>query len=73
MGKQANNFRKKIDQPTSFNPIDPENFMKQTQKLITLVLLALALNAAGETVEAKSLSVKSTGAAEPSKINTPKK
>ncbi len=47
--------------------------MKQTQKLITLVLLALALNAAGETVEAKSLSVKSTGAAEPSKINTPKK
>ncbi len=47
--------------------------MKQTQKLITLVLLALALNAAGQTVEAKSLPATPSGAAEPSKTNAPKK
>ena len=47
--------------------------MKQTQKLITLVLLALALNAAGKTVEAKSLPVTKPGAEEPTKNNAPKK
>jgi outer membrane protein insertion porin family len=35
--------------------------MKQTRKLITLVLLALALNAAGKTVEAKDLPAIQTG------------
>ncbi len=47
--------------------------MKQTRKLITLVLLALALNAAGKTVEAKSLPVKQPGAQEQSINNAPKK
>ena len=51
----------------------PLNFMKQTRKLITLVLLALALNAAGKTVEAKSLPVKQPGAQEQSINNAPKK
>jgi len=48
--------------------------MKQTQKLITLVLLALALNAAGKTVEAKNLPVKKRdAAAEETTISAPKK
>ena len=47
--------------------------MKQTQKLITLVLLALALNAAGKTVEAKTLPVTKPGNEEPTKNNAPKK
>ncbi len=47
--------------------------MKQTQKLITLILLALALNAAGVTVEAKNLPVRDRNAAEEVKVNTPKK
>ena len=47
--------------------------MKQTRKLITLVLLALALNAAGQTVEAKSLPATPSSAAEPSKTNAQKK
>ncbi len=40
-----------------------EKSMKKTQKLITLVLLALALNAAGNKVEAKKLPVKSPASA----------
>ncbi len=48
--------------------------MKQTQKLITLVLLALALNAAGKTVEAKNLPAKMrNAAAEEPTISAPKK
>jgi len=47
--------------------------MKQTRKLITLVLLALALDAAGKTVEAKNLPVAKPAAAEQTKIMTPKK
>jgi outer membrane protein insertion porin family len=47
--------------------------MKQTRKLITLVLLALALNAAGKTVEAKSLPLKQPGAQEQTINNAPKK
>lgn len=46
--------------------------MKQTQKLITLVLLALALNAAGKTVEAKDLPAKKSGTEEQAKITPPK-
>ena len=46
--------------------------MKQTQKLITLVLLALALTAAGQTVEAKTLPVKERDALEKSKTTAPK-
>lgn len=57
MDRRVNKFRKKIYLQTSFNLIDPGNFMKQTRKLITLVLLALALDAAGKTVEAKNLPV----------------
>jgi outer membrane protein insertion porin family len=42
--------------------------MKQTRKLITLVLLALALNAAGKTVEAKNLPAKKPGT--PEQVNS---
>jgi len=45
--------------------------MKQTQKLITLVLLALALNAAGKTVVAKNLPVRDRNTAEETKTNAP--
>jgi outer membrane protein insertion porin family len=47
--------------------------MKQTQKLITLVLLALALNAAGKTVEAKNLPAVKSSSAEQAKTNVPNK
>jgi outer membrane protein insertion porin family len=47
--------------------------MKQTRKLITLVLLALALNAAGNTVEAKDRPVIQPGAAEQPKSTAPQK
>jgi outer membrane protein insertion porin family len=66
-------LRKKISQQTSFNLIDSGNFMKQTQKLITLVLLALALNAAGKTVEAKNLPLTKPGVPEQINNNAPKK
>ncbi|NTV05478.1 MAG: outer membrane protein assembly factor BamA [Chlorobiaceae bacterium] len=45
--------------------------MKQTQKLITLVLLALALNAAGITVEAKNLPVSKPGKTEQTSNTAP--
>ena len=47
--------------------------MKQTRKLITLVLLALALSAAGKNVEAKDLPASKPGAAEQTKITAPQK
>ncbi len=73
LDRQANKFREIIYLPTSFNLIDPGNFMKQTQKLITLVLLALALNAAGKTVEAKNLPVSKPGKTEQTNNTAPNK